>query len=433
MNISEYNTFKAFREYELSGYLANNKNEIQREINQKSENYILKVNETDYINYLVDKYALDPIHIYFEKKTITHYKKQIPAEHFPKHRFGNVREGQSYPKQAVCYHLPYTGKEYLFRCSTGIWIDQTVFLDDQCLCFEVYSLCSDPKGIATDIERQAEEIMDELETQLGHVTSEIEKYNNRLPSVVAELFQKRKQEFLDQNQFVTSLGVPIKKRESLPETYAIPTPEFRKSVNVEPRVTEVGYKPEPTLADSVYNDILQTIHDVGKTFERLPSTYSNKDEEALRDHILLYLEPRFEGSATGETFNNTGKTDILIRHESSNAFIAECKFWRGQKSYLETITQLLGYLTWRDSKSAVIVFVQNKDFSSVLETAEKVTPNHPNYLGFVDKKHDTWFNYRFHINGDPNRDVKLAVLFFHVPEEKNLIPYCNSHFPSVIL
>ena len=77
-------------------------------------------------------------------------------------------------------------------------------------------------------------------------------------------------------------------------------------------------------------------------------------QRTFRDHLLLYLEPRYEGSATGETFNSTGKTDILIRHENSNAFIAECKFWTGQKGYLETITQLLGYLTWRDSKAAVV-------------------------------------------------------------------------------
>ena len=268
------------------------------------------------------------------------------------------------------------------------------------------------------MKKEAEKVICDLKTQLEYLEPEIEKYNNKLPTIVKNYLLERKQEILDKHQFAESLGVPVKKRENLPQTYAIPTPEFRKSVNVEPRVTEVGYKPEPTLTDSVYNDILQTIHDVGKTFERLPSTYSNKDEEALRDHILLYLEPRFEGSATGETFNNTGKTDILIRHESSNAFIAECKFWRGQKSYLESITQLLGYLIWRDSKSAVIVFVRNKDLSSVLKTAAEVTPEHSNHLGFVDKKHDTWFNYRFHINGDPNRDVKLAVLFFHVPEQE---------------
>lgn len=38
--------------------------------------------------------------------------------------------------------------------------------------------------------------------------------------------------------------------------------------------------------------------------------------------------------AQGETFNKSGKTDILISEESRSAFIAECKIWRGQKKFL---------------------------------------------------------------------------------------------------
>ena len=199
------------------------------------------------------------------------------------------------------------------------------------------------------------------------------------------------------------------------QTYAIPTPQIRKNIAVKPEVAATGYKPEPTLDQSIYHDILKTIGFAGKTFERLPSTYSGKSEENLRDHLLWYLGSHYEGSATGETFNKTGKTDILIRYENQNVFIAECKFWQGQQHYLAAITQLLGYLTWRDSKAAVVVFVKNEDFSSVLQTVEEVTPDHPNYLGFVDKEDESWFNYRFHIDGDPNREVKLAVLLFHIP------------------
>jgi hypothetical protein len=61
----------------------------------------------------------------------------------------------------------------------------------------------------------------------------------------------------------------------------------------------------------------------------------------------------FEGQATGETFNFQGKTDILIRAQGKNIFIAECKFWKGEKVFLETIDQLLSYLSWRDSKAAI--------------------------------------------------------------------------------
>ena len=175
-------------------------------------------------------------------------------------------------------------------------------------------------------------------------------------------------------------------------------------------------RPKPTLQESTYLEILQIVHDMGKQFERMPSTYAGKSEEELRDNLLLMLEPRFQGSATGETFNKTGKTDILLRHEGKNVFIAECKFWKGIKGFFDTLTQLLAYLTWRDSKAAVVMFIRNADFSSVVSSVENDVSQHSNYLGFVSKRDETWLNYRFHINDDRNREVKLAVLLFHIPK-----------------
>ena len=131
--------------------------------------------------------------------------------------------------------------------------------------------------------------------------------------------------------------------------------------------------------------------------------------------MLLILEPNFEGAATGETFNKSGKTDILLRHEGKNVFIAELKYWHGKKGFLETISQLLGYLTWRDSKAAVVMFVRNKDFMAVLETAKDSISEHEYYLGFVNEQEEGWYSYRFHLNGDKNREVKLAVMLFHIP------------------
>ena len=221
---------------------------------------------------------------------------------------------------------------------------------------------------------------------------------------------------LEKNNLLASLNVPVRKKDDIPKTFVIPAPRIRKKIEVkQPKVTEKGYKPEPTLELSVYQEILQVIQDVGKQFERAPSTYTDKNEEALRDHILLFLEPGFEGSSTGETFNKNGKTDILLRYQDSNIFIAECKFWQGIKAFLKKIDQLLGYLTWRDSKAAVVIFARNKDFSSVIETVESKISEHPNFIAFESKQEETWLNYRFHINGDRNREIKLAVLLFHIP------------------
>src|SRR6185369_6770399 len=123
---------------------------------------------------------------------------------------------------------------------------------------------------------------------------------------------------------------------------------------------------DPTLDNETYQDILGIIHTLGVAMERHPSTFADRHEQDLRDVFLATLSTHYP-SSTGETFNNRGRTDILVRHEGSNAFVAECKFWSGLKVFHSTIDQLLGYLTWRDSKAAVISFVQETRIAPILE------------------------------------------------------------------
>lgn len=165
----------------------------------------------------------------------------------------------------------------------------------------------------------------------------------------------------------------------------------------------------------LFNKILRTVQRAGKQFERLPATYAGKREEDLRDHILISLESAFPGSATGETFSRIGKTDILMRKGSTNIFVAECKYWTGPKSLGKAMGQLLGYLTWRDSRAALVLFVQNKEMSRVLAEIESEVPKHPNCVAYCGKTDDSWYDYRFHVADDPGCEVDLAVLAFHTP------------------
>ena len=90
--------------------------------------------------------------------------------------------------------------------------------------------------------------------------------------------------------------------------------------------------------------------------ERSPSAFDKINEEDVRVHFLVQLNGQFECGVSGETFNFGGKTDVLIRVGAKNIFVAACKYWHGEKGFLETVDQLLGYLSWRDTKAAVIVF-----------------------------------------------------------------------------
>jgi hypothetical protein len=116
-----------------------------------------------------------------------------------------------------------------------------------------------------------------------------------------------------------------------------------------------------------------------------------------------------------KAFNYEGKTDILVRVDGKNIFIAECKFWGGPKAYLETIDQLLGYLSWRDTKTAVVIFNRNRDFSNVLKSIVEATEAHPNKKKGPEKLGETRFRYTFSNPKDTNRELMLTVIAFDVP------------------
>jgi hypothetical protein len=152
-----------------------------------------------------------------------------------------------------------------------------------------------------------------------------------------------------------------------------------------------------------------------RVMEQSPKAFDKMGEEDLRTQFLVQLNGQYEGRATGETFNFQGKTDILIREGDRNVFIAECKFWGGEKQFLETIDQLLSYLSWRDTKTAIVVFNRNANFSDVLSKIAEAVPKHKNYKRTVGKPNESSFRYIFHQPGDPNRELTVSVLAFDVP------------------
>ena len=242
---------------------------------------------------------------------------------------------------------------------------------------------------------------DDLKYNIDNINNDIRNYNNSLRSHVENVFKARKEQILDKRNQQLKLIVPLKRNQESNNSYSAPSPKIKKTITPKPTVSSgKNIEPYPTLGDDDYKAILKNINGTGKALERKPSVYADKDEETLRDHFLMNLEPVFDGSATGETFNQKGKTDILLRYKGDNIFIGECKFWKGAVSLVRTINQLLGYLTWRDSKTAIIMFVRNNDFSSVVDKAQGAMSNHLNYIKFEGKSDESWFDYIFHLEGD---------------------------------
>ncbi len=150
------------------------------------------------------------------------------------------------------------------------------------------------------------------------------------------------------------------------------------------------YLPEPTIATEEYEHTLSVISNMVAVMERSPKAFKGMSEEDLRQHFLVQLNGHYEGQAIGETFNYEGKTE-LIRVENMNVFIAECKFWNGEKAFTGAINQLQGYTTWRDAKTALIVFNRDTSMTTVLEKIPLVAKSHPNFKSEERYKSKTGF------------------------------------------
>jgi hypothetical protein len=247
------------------------------------------------------------------------------------------------------------------------------------------------------------------------VQGDVTSFNESLSLTVKHAIARRKQKILADQNMSAALGIPVKRRKDAPRTYSVP--QVRRNPTIQrPKVeTEEPFQPEPALPDAEYENILGIIQNMVAVMERSPRAFAEMGEEDLRSHFLVQLNGQYEGQATGETFNFSGKTDILIRINGKNIFIAECKFWKGPKALTNAIGQLLSYASWRDTKTSILVFNRNKNFSAVLEKIPGVVKSHPCFKREIDGKDETIFRYLFHQPNDPSRELLLTILAFDVP------------------
>ena len=405
-------SFKAFRESPFSSFTDLLYQKMKNKIEAENQSYLLNVNAAEYLEHVVAEFNIELLNIGFDNPTATAREETVRADRFDIRR--GINAGESYTIQVVTYHIPFTGDPQLlrFQPNPSRLGGPQVYLKDGEICFDVV----DYDGTAQRLKQDADNALDCLRSNLESLSQNIESFNRTLQARAKGIFEGRHSELQQRLGVIEALGVPLKKTGTIPATLAVPV--ARKNIPTpKPSMAAQSYKHDWTLDESIYQEILQTIHDTGRVFERLPSTYAGKDEETLRDHLILQLEPHFQwSSTTGETFNKSGKTDILIRYEKENVFVAECKFWRGRKQHLETIDQILKYLTWRESKTAIVYFVDTKEITAPLKAIQDSTPEHPCFVAIKNKLGESRFNYEFHLPGDKERIVRTSILCFHLPK-----------------
>jgi hypothetical protein len=406
-----------FRDIDINTKLRNLIDNVTHEIECLENEYVLKASPTELEDHFVGKVTIKPLVLHTGKYYIENQSStSIDVSH-------DYRRAVLPGERAVVrgtlldIAIPYEGDAFLWLIRPSIYtlsLYPDIEIRDDTIVFRIRfpDDSANPERLKREITQQIKLLYDTVKD----LQTDVENHNKSAPQLVKSALKRKTELAHSVTGAVSALGIPMKRRDE-PLTFILPTKRRRSPVE-RPQISIEPYKAEPMLDESEYQHILNVLHSMSMVIERNPDVFASLDEEAIRTHFLLQLNGHYEGGATGETFNASGKTDILIRAEGRNVFIAECKFWTGPKGFNEAVEQLLCYLSWRDTKCALLIFNKTKDSSAVRQKMHEAMENRPEHRRTVSHDPDGDSRYIFVKKSDPGREITITTQLYDIPDKE---------------
>jgi hypothetical protein len=401
---------------DLRHTLENHAEGVTREVEAAPEPHVLQADEDEWARALVERYsvqapALDADGAWMDPPKDV--RVDVSWDHF--RRAISDPSGPAYvPGYQVVAHIPFVGDKMVFRLrpsTRSLNPPRADVAEDELRLIIEY-----PHDTPADIKQETAGLINSVEEHLGWARADIAQFNASLDAQARAAIASRRRRVESHHQHLAATGLPVGRPAERAKTY-IAKNIVRRPAPVLPRMPDS--KPmvlEPVLGDEVFEHILSVLRLASVQMERSPKTYEGMGEEDRRQVLLTALNTHYSGDGIAEAFNVGGKTDILVRHEGSNLFIGECKFWGGQKVFIATINQLLGYQAWRDTKLAIVMFVREKDVTSIIETARKTLGEHPQFVKWLEAATETELRAVVSWSGDKRRHADLNVFLVSTPK-----------------
>lgn len=407
---------------ELSTYTTARYKEMDKEVQGLSDQIITHSDLDEWADYFYSKYFIDPIVLYENaiEQTISEIKIKQRNIWYKYDSY----EPQYYNVDGYCisFKIPFDGDPNLLylqpstRILTRFSVTKISEPRGEELGFIVVSVentKSDMKShmddMAVYVSGQFEGVFKNYRQMIEYINGGINNFNSGLLQSVKDLLQKRKEKAIDFDNISRALNIPMKMSKNAPSIAPVPLKRIQRKAETRPAFRSP--EPEYCISDDDYANILNIIHSTCSSMEATARTFIKNDEEELRDFIIATLGTHYENAVTGETFRRIGKTDIQVIFDNKAAFIGECKIWHGLKKFTAAIDQLFGYSTWKDSKTALIIFnKENKDFSTIRNTVEQwISKNTKKHI----VKNSNMWECVIHRN-DSNTDNKLTIALYDI-------------------
>lgn len=407
-----------FYEGDLDATLRSHQNSISSRVDSIPRDQFLNTSIEELTQHILSALLVEPLTLYEDRAEMEQRETKIDVSGWRERNPFGDRGPINVAGIEVLVTIPYSGDQSLWKLRPNQW--QSIFPH------------ADIRGPGRDgigslqilLSQPADELPERFKSRLDEELKsirfyvdaqrrQIQQFNAGLPNPINSAIAARRERLKRNEGIQDLLGIPLKQKEGAPQIEPIRI--ARKLVRPLPPPPKAGYQAEPGITDEDYRHILSVIRHEGRTFEATPKTYAVHDEEELRDILLAHLNGHYQGAAAGEAFRRNGKTDIRIEDQNRAAFVAECKVWRGAKELSSAIDQLLGYLTWRDCKAALIIFNKNNaKFTELLGRIPEAVQAHEKFRQALSKGQDGEWEFLMTSREDDARQVRVHVFVFNI-------------------
>lgn len=409
-----------FETGDLSATLKRQNETIKNKISELSNEQICNTDIGDLEEYYFEKYQIESIMLFLENASSVLTETKIEEYNHFYDRSGFEPKYYSIDGYKVTFEIQFDGDTNLLYLRPNTFymskfpVDKLINSTKDNYGKIIYSL----KFKKSELENKDNEFIQNefnkkfktyLET-INNINAEVEIYNNNLKNFIYSCLQTRLKKATDYIKMSEKLNIPLVQNPNAPNTKPILLKKVKRNKQLNfpnQKQKEIEY----CISDYDYSNIKNIIDLACVSMEKSARTFYKFQEEELRDIILSNLNTHYQGNATGETFNKRGKTDIHISFENKSAYIGECKIWHGIKKFYEAIGQLFSYMTWRDTKTSLIIFNKDtKDFKKILETVNKYLNENELCEKIVRVKQNEWqCAFKKYADSEERIDINICM------------------------
>lgn len=406
-----------FSEGDMFATLESQKRVARTFVDSLTPAQVTAATDEELVNHVVDRFRIEPLVIHGDRAEAEH--KEVDIDVSRDSRYGVFDEDEPCLAKGnqITVRIPFTGEPDLFKVHPSMItpnrpcgrVRQLGDANGEVIITAVLPAADGAEAFNRAIAAEIRQLQD----WAGFSKADVDQFNAELPRLARQFVTDRRAHLKKQDELLSKLIIPLNKTTDLPTPLALP----KRVIKPLPPARHV--EQEYAISAQDYEFVLEVIRHQVRSFEETPAAFRKLEEEELRDVMLATLNTHFGGEAGGERFRRNGKTDISIEFSNRAAFVAECKIWGGPKLVQEGIDQLLGYLTWRDCRAALIFLNKTvKGFKALQDAMRQLLGTHRLFIRNESGAQNGEWRAVFKAKGDEARLITIHVFLVDLFTDK---------------